>query len=108
MLGSWSMKKLLAIMVFSLILSSCGKPIKGTLNKTDSKFWTSLYETETGGSISSHFAFGEKEDQLIRRADNRCTKIDPEYKAINFIKIYKGNLLTSELSQYEYDCGKKD
>jgi len=102
------MIKILWIVAFSFILSSCGKPIKGTLNKTDSKFWTSLYETETGGCISSHFVFGEKEDQLIRRADSRCTKIDPEYKAINFIKIYQGNLLTSELSQYEYDCGKKD
>ena len=56
------MIKVLWIVAFSLILSSCGKPIKGTLNKTDSKFWTSLYETETGGSISSHFVFGEKED----------------------------------------------
>ena len=30
-------------MVFSLILSSCGKPIKGTLNKTDSKFLNTCF-----------------------------------------------------------------
>ena len=101
------MKKILGILLVSLILSGCGKPIKGTYNKTDSKFWTSVYETETGGSITSHFIFGEKVDQLIRRADDRCKKIGPEYKAINFVKIYQGNILTSELSQYEYDCGKK-
>ena len=101
-------KKILGIVVLSLILSGCGKPIKGTYNKTESKFWTMLYETETGGSISSHFMLGEKEDQLLRRADDRCKKIDLEFKAINFIKIYQGNIITSELTQYEYDCGKKN
>jgi len=55
MLKIFIMKKILGILLVSLILSGCGKPIKGTYNKTDSKFWTSVYETETGGSITKPF-----------------------------------------------------
>jgi len=101
------MRKILGIMILCLVLNGCGKPIKGTYNKEDSKFWTSLFETATGGSISSHFVWGEKKDKLLKRADDRCKRVNPEFEVVNFITIYQGNLIGSELTQYEYDCVKK-
>ena len=97
------MKKLLGILVLGLLLAGCAKPV-GTLNKEDSKFFTMSYETPTGGSILNHFMFGEKKDKLIDRANLRCKKIGPDSKAVNFRLTFQGNIITGEMSLFEFDC----
>jgi len=101
------MKKLLGIVILGLLLSGCGKPIDGIYNKKDSKFWTELYETETGGSILSHFYWGEKKDKLLKRADFRCKKINPNFVVTDFKTINRGSLAGDEMSHFEYECGKE-
>ena len=103
MLWYWFMKKLLGIIVLSLLFSGCAKPV-GIINKGNSKFFTVEYETPTGGSILNHFMFGEKKDKLVYRANMRCKKINTVSKAENFRLTFQGNLITDEMSLFEYDC----
>mgnify|MGYP006219213897 CR=1 FL=1 len=97
------MKKIWGILLLGLLLSGCAKPV-GTINKGNSKLFTVEYETSTGGSILNHFMFGEKKDRLVYRANMRCKKINTNSKAVNFRLTFQGNIITGEMSMFEYDC----
>ena len=103
MLESYLMKKILKIIILSFLISGCAKH-SGTYNKEDSAFLTYSFETATGGIITNHFLFGENSIKLAGRAKLRCKKINPEFKVKNLRQTYRGNLITDQMSIFEYDC----
>tara|TARA_B100000787_G_scaffold7246_1_gene5444 strand:- start:1455 stop:1736 length:282 start_codon:yes stop_codon:yes gene_type:complete len=90
-------------MVLFFLISGCVKHT-GTYNKDDSSFFTSSFETETGGSLSNHILFGENSIKLINRAKLRCKKISLNSKIKNLRRTFVGNIITDQMSIYEYDC----
>jgi hypothetical protein len=104
-----SIKNMLKILVLGLLLNCCVKNADlykpaGVFIKEDSSFFTSSFETETGGSITNHIYLGESSIELVDRAKLRCTKINTEYKPDNFRIVFNGNLITNQMSLFEYDC----
>jgi hypothetical protein len=97
------MRKILRIVVIGLLLCSCAKPV-GIYNKNDSNFFTSSFETATGGSIENHILFGESSKEIVNRAKMRCKKINPESKVKNLRLVFHGNLLTDPKNLLVYDC----
>ena len=97
------MKFILSITILGFLLSGCVKHV-GTLDKDSSNLFTSSFETETGGSISSHFLFGVSSIELVNRAKLRCKKISTKHKVKNFRRTYLGTVITDQMSIYEYDC----
>ncbi|MDA8831395.1 hypothetical protein N9N44_01640 [Candidatus Pelagibacter bacterium] len=97
------MKFFLSIIVFILFLSGCVKHV-GIHNKDDSSFFTSSFETKTGGSISDHILFGKSSIELVNIATLRCKKISTMHKVKNFRQTFLGTIITDQMSIYEYDC----
>ena len=97
------MKFFLPIIFFIFFLSSCAKHV-GINNKDDSSLFTSSFETKTGGSISDHILFGKNSIELINIATLRCKKISTKHKVKNFKRTFFGNIITDQMSIYEYDC----
>ena len=97
------MKFFLSIIVLSFLFYGCAKHV-GNYYRNDSSLFTKSFETKTGGSISSHFLFGENSIKLIHRADTRCKKINLNFRAKNLRRTYLGNVITDQMSIYEYDC----
>tara|TARA_B100000767_G_C19691781_1_gene504352 strand:+ start:181 stop:483 length:303 start_codon:yes stop_codon:yes gene_type:complete len=97
------MKFFLSIFILLFLFSGCSKHA-GIHNKSDSNLFTKSFETKTGGSISNHFLFGENSIKLINRADLRCKKINVNFEAKNLRRTYLGNIITDQMSIYEYDC----
>ena len=89
------------ILIF--FLNSCGKPV-GIHNKENSSLLTSSFETTTGGSISNHILFGKSSIELVNLAKLRCEKISTKHKVKNFKRTFFGNIITDQMSIYEYDC----
>ena len=97
------MKFFLSIIVLLFFFYGCTKHV-GTHNKDDSSLFSKSFETKTGGSISNHFLFGENSIKLIHRANLRCKKINLNFRAKNLRRTYLGNVITDQMSIYEYDC----
>ena len=97
------MKFFLPVIVFIVFLSGCAKHV-GIINKDDSSFFTSSFETKNGGSISDHILFGKNSLKLINIAKLRCKKISTKHKVKNFRRTYLGTIITDQMSIYEYNC----
>ena len=101
------MKFFLPIIVFIFFLSGCAKHV-GIINKDNSSFFTSSFETKTGGSISDHILFGKDSIELVNIAKLRCKKISTKHKVKNFRRTFLGTIITDQMSLYEYDCEKDE
>ena len=97
------MKFFLSITILIFLLSGCAKHV-GIYNKDTSNFFTTSFETKSGGSISDHIIFGESSVELLNRAKLRCKKISTKHKVKNFRRTYLGTIITDQMSIYEYDC----
>ena len=97
------MKFFLLIIVFIFSLSACAKHV-GIHNKDVSSFFTTSYETKTGGSISDHILFGKGSIELVNIATLRCKKISTKHKVKNFRRTFLGTIIPVQMSIYEYDC----
>ena len=97
------MKFFLSVIVFIVFLSGCAKHV-GIINKDNSSFFTSSFETKTGGSISDHILFGKSSIELVNIATLRCKKITTKHKVKNFRRTFLGTIITDQMSIYEYDC----
>ena len=96
-------KKISEIMILVFLISSCAEH-NGTYNKEGSSFLTYSFETPTGGVITNHFLFGESSKKLNARAKLRCKKISSKSKVKNLKETYRGNIITDQMSIFEYDC----
>ena len=101
------MKFFLSVIVFIVFLSGCAKHV-GIINKDNSSFFTSSFETKNGGSISDHILFGKNSIELVNIAKLRCKKISTKHKVKNFRRTFLGTIITDQMSIYEYDCNKED
>ena len=74
------MKKLLAIVVLGLMLTSCAA--NSYLE----------YRYKTGGQLSSHSVSGWTDEEMVIKASQECMKFNKNARAKNVIKRYEGGL----------------
>jgi hypothetical protein len=91
------MKKLLAIVVLGLLLTSCAA--NSYLE----------YRYKTGGQLSSHSVSGWTDEEMVIKASQECMKFNKNARAKNVIKRYEGGLgkILGEGGEYDiwiYDC----
>jgi len=93
------MRKLLLVILFSLVLSGC---VTASYNKIE-------YRYETGGQLTSHVMAGWTDSEMITKANQECMKFNKDSRATNVIKRYEGGIgkIFGEGGEYDiwiYDC----
>ena len=98
------MKKFLGIVVLTFLLSGCSTFVD--VGDYDGKIgsWSDSYITPTGGSITNHYMLGEPINALLQTANERCKRVHPNSKVINFRMVQKGKFFGSEYDVHKYEC----